>query len=121
LASLIMRTEGGALATAEVSYTMPEGYERYFSLTSTTLYCSGGLAFGTILYRDGRREEVGGAEEDWSTEYVRETLRRYAQGAAPIASLSAMVRTLRVINAAVESDRMGQPVTLPPMEHGRPD
>jgi predicted dehydrogenase len=112
LACLVMRTEGGALATAEVSYTMPTAYERYFSFTSTALHCSGDLDSGTLFFRDGREESLAAEPDDWALRYVRDTLRRVKAGERPLATLSDMARTLRVMNAAVASNAARQAVEL---------
>ena len=114
LACLVMRTEGGALAAAEVSYTMPTAYERFFSFSSTAIHCSGDLDTGTVWYRDGREEQISEQSGDWTLRYVQDVIRRFEAGERPLATLGDMAQTLRVINAAAESHETGQAIELPP-------
>jgi len=117
LTSLMMLGEGGAIGLGDVSYTMPEGYERYFSVTTTTLHYGGGFDKGTILMREGEDipiEGVGAA--DIYDFYTREVIRRFQAGEPAIADISDMASTLRVLNAAQESARTGKAVTLGPAQ-----
>lgn len=113
LASLQMRTASGARGIAEVGYVLPEGYERYFSLTTDTLYYGGPLVGGTILLRDGSAVPVAGPEADEAYElYTADVLRRFVAGEPARADLTDMTAALRVLNAAQESVQRGQPVQL---------
>jgi len=116
LSCLLMRGEAGALGVAEVSYTHPDGYERYFSLTSDTLHCSGDLEQGTVIFRSGERLAVEPEPGDWTSWYVERTLARWQAGEPPLATLGHMTQALRVINAAMESARTGAVVALPVMD-----
>lgn len=114
LASLTMVGENGELGVGEVSYTVPEGYERYFSFDSQALRC-GGPALGDmqVQWRDGRREQVQGNDfGDVYFAYTKDTLERFAAGQAPLAGIDDMVRTLRVMNAARQSAEAGRAVRI---------
>jgi predicted dehydrogenase len=114
LCSLTMVGPQGEIGVGEVSYTMPSGYERYFSLDTEALHC-GGPEMGdmTVQWRDGREERVAGnTADDVYFAYTQDTLARFAAGEAPVAGIADMVKTLRVMNAARESARTGRPVRI---------
>ncbi|MGD9495710.1 MAG: Gfo/Idh/MocA family protein [Armatimonadota bacterium] len=101
---LMVGKSSGAVGVGEIAYTMPEGYERYFSLTTDRLHVGGQLTDEDLLMRDGTTEHVGGPGPAGIYDYyVGDTLRRFAAGEPPIATISDMVPVLRVMNAAVES------------------
>ncbi len=114
LATVSFRSAGGALGVAEVSYTHPDAYERYFSVTTDTLHVGGQVEGDAIHFRDGRVAEV--APDRVATDtydlYTADTLERFAQGRPPKASIHDMWPVLRVLNAARASIRVGAPVAL---------
>jgi predicted dehydrogenase len=114
LASVSFRTEGGALGVVEVSYTHPDAYERYFSLTTTKLHVGGKIEGDAIRLRDGRVVDV--APDRTATEtyevYTADTLRRFSEGLPPKASIHDMWPTLRVLNAALASVQTGEPTSV---------
>ena len=114
LCSLTMVGRAGEIGVGEVSYTMPEGYERYFSLDAGHLHCGGpNMGDMTVQWRDGRREAVAGdGADDVYFAYAQDTLARFAAGQPPLAGIGDMVKTLRVMNAAKESAETGQTVAL---------
>jgi len=113
MASVIMITEDGAIGIGEAGYIMPEGYERYFSLTTDTLHVGGDVASGEILFRDGTRLAFEGLDgDDVYFQYTADLLRRLEAGEPARATIQDMVEALRVINAASESARCGKPVAL---------
>jgi len=114
LCSLTMIGPEGEIGVGEVSYTMPDGYERYFSLDSANLHC-GGPDMGdiTVQWRDGRSEQVtGNGAADVYFAYTQDTLERFQAGQPPLAGIGDMVKTLRVMNAAKESAQTGKPVAV---------
>ena len=113
MASVIMTTEDGAVAVGEAGYVMPEGYERYFSLTTDNLHVGGDVASGEILFRDGTRLAFEGPDGDEVYfRYTADLLRRLEAGEPAHATIQDMVAALRVINAASESACYGNPVAL---------
>lgn len=114
LASVTMVGPDGQIGVGEVSYSMPTGYERYFSFDSAALHCGGpDLGAMDVTWRDGRSEHVTGTNADGVYfAYTQDTLERFRTGQPPVAGISDMVRTLRVMNAAKQSAQTGQPVTL---------
>ena len=114
LASVNFRTRGGAIGVVEVSYTHPDSYERYFSVTTNTLHVGGKIEGDAIHFRDGRVLEV--APDRTATDtydiYTADTLERFAQERSPKASIHDMWPTLRVLNAARASIRAGGPTTV---------
>ncbi len=115
LTSLVMVGESGAVGVGDVSYTMPEGYERYFSLTTTALHYGGDFDKGTIFTREGENIPVEGVGAEGIYElYTREVIRRFQAKEPAIADICDMLKTLRVMNAAQESARSGRSVTLAP-------
>ena len=65
LCSITMVGADGAVGVGEVSYTMPDGYERYFSLDSAHLHCGGpNMGDMAVQWRDGRSEQVTGNTAD---------------------------------------------------------
>lgn len=115
LAVIIMRTGSGATGIGEVSYTMPDGYERYLSLTTDQAQCGGAdLGRGEVLLRDGSRVPFcGNGPDDVYPAYVRETLERFCKGTPARATIQDMVPTLHVMGAARLSAACGRPVRLP--------
>jgi len=114
LCSLTMIGPDGQIGVGEVSYAMPTGYERYFSLDSTGLYCGGpDLGEMDVNWRDGRSEHVAGTDaDDVYFAYTKDTLERFRAGEPPVAGIDDMVKALRVMNAAKESAQSGRPVEL---------
>jgi predicted dehydrogenase len=112
LASVTFRGASGGLGVVEISYTHPDDYERYFSLTTDALHVGGNIEGDTIRFRDGRLLEVepDAAALDTYALYTRDTLERCAEGRPPKASISDMVPVLRVMNAAQRSIEVGAPV-----------
>lgn len=112
----VMRLSGrsGAIGIGQVGYTMPSGYERFFSLTTDRLHCGGAdMGRGVILRRDGAELPFAGPDSDTVySAHVRETLERFAAGAPARATIHEMARALRVMNAALVSARTGEPVLL---------
>jgi len=110
---LMVGRNTGAVGLGEVAYTMPDGYERYFSVTTDALHIGGGMADEDILLRDGNTVQVGGPSPVGIYDhYVGDTLRRFEAGEAPIATISDMVPVLRAMNAAAQSAREGVTVTI---------
>jgi predicted dehydrogenase len=94
----------GCIGTCEVSYTMPTGYERYFSLTTTTLHYGGLPDCGIITMRDGRQVSADGPTfEQVYRLYTEDTIRRFAEGSPPLVGIDQMVKILRLLNAAQRS------------------
>jgi predicted dehydrogenase len=114
LASVTFCTQGGALGVVEVSYTHPDAYERYFSLTTTRLHVGGKIEGDSIRFRDARVVDVPPdrtANETYEV-YTADTLRRFAKGLPPKASIHDMWPTLRVLNLAQRSIESGAPIRL---------
>lgn len=110
---LMVGANTGAVGVGEIAYTMPDGYERYFSVSTDRLHVGGQMADEEILRRDGTAEHVGGlGPAGIYDHYVGDTLRRFAAGEPPIASIQDMVPVLRVMDAAVESAASGETVRL---------
>jgi len=110
---LMVGRNTGAVGVGEVAYTMPDGYERYFSVTTDALHLGGGMSDESILLREGNTVPVGGPSVvGLYDHYVGDTLRRFEAGEAPIATISDMVSVLRVMNAAAQSAREGVTVTI---------
>jgi len=110
---LMVGANTGAVGVGEVAYAMPDGYERYFSVSTDRLHIGGQMADEEIMMRDGDAEHVGGPSPVGIYDhYVGDTLRRFEAGEEPIASISDMLPVLRVMNAAVESAEAGTTVTL---------
>lgn len=114
LASVTMTGESGQIGVGEVSYTMPEGYERYFSLDSHKLHCGGALLGDmAVQWRDGLREQVVGNDfNDVYGAYTKDLLERFAAGQPPLATIGDMVKTLRVMCAARQSAQAGRAVRV---------
>lgn len=103
----------GAVGVGEIGYTMPESYERYFSVTSSELHVGGGMSDEDIMMRGSDNFHVGGPSiSALYDHYVGDTLHRFEAGEAPIASIGDMVPVLRVMNAAVESAHERETVSL---------
>jgi predicted dehydrogenase len=115
LASVSFRTQGGAVGVVEVSYTHPDSYERYFSVTTDKLHVGGKIEGDTVRFRDGRAVEVAPdrSATDTYDVYTADTLERFARELPPKASIHDMWPTLRVLNAALASIRSGTPVAVP--------
>ncbi len=113
LVGYLVEADGGCRGVIEVSYTTPAGYQRYFSLTTTTLDYGGAADIGVIHLRDGGTMDVDGppGDEGYHT-YVRDCLRRFAAGEPPLVGMEQMVAVLRVLNAAQRSLREGGPVEV---------
>ena len=113
-ASLMMvGRETGAIGTGEVSYTIPESYERYFSVTTDRLHVGGDVGDEDLLMREGANEHVGGMNGlEVYDHYVGDTLAAFAEGREPIAAIHDMVPVLRVMNAAADSAADGSTVEL---------
>ncbi len=103
-----------AVGVGEVAYTMPEGYERYFSVTTDRLHVGGAQVTDTpILIRDGTHVSTPGVDPSvMYAYYVEDTLRRFEAGEPAIATIADMVPVLRVMNAAVESAESGATVEI---------
>lgn len=114
LASVTFRTRNGAVGVVEVSYTHPYSYERFFSLSTTTLHVSGRIEGDTIHFRDGRALQVVPHQDvaEVYALYTADTLERFARGEPPKASIHDMWPTLRLLNAARASIQSGQTVTI---------
>jgi predicted dehydrogenase len=115
LAVILLRTPSGATGIGEVSYTMPDGYERYLSLVTDTLHCGvSDLSRGEVLLRDGSRVAFSGnGPDEVYPAYVRDTLDRFSKGVPARATIQDMVPTLRIMDAARSSAWRGGPVKLP--------
>lgn len=110
---MLVGRETGAIGVGEISYTIPEGYERYFSVTSDRLHVGGDVGIGDILIREADNEHVEGMNGlEVYDHYVGETLKAFASGKAPVATISDMVPVLRVMNAAAESAAVRGTVVL---------
>jgi predicted dehydrogenase len=110
-----MKNAAGAVGTGEVSYTTPEGYERFFSVSTEKLQVhTEKLGQGTIKRFDGNHEQIDGNEfQDVYPFQTRDVLERFEQGRPPVADIDDMVATLRVMEAAKESaEAGGKPVRL---------
>ena len=113
MVSVTMIGEEGAIGVGEAGYVMPEGYERYVSVTTDTLYIGSNGVSGEVLFCDGERLPVAGADGDEVYfRYTGDLLNCLETGEPPRATIGDMVPTLRVINAAHESARSGKPVRL---------
>jgi len=114
IGSVTFRTGSGAIGVVEVSYSLPEDYTRNFCLTTDQLYVGGNIEGDTIRFRDGRRLAVAPdatANEGYGL-YTADTLRRFAEGRPPKASIHDMVPVLRVLNGAQRSIEAGQVVKI---------
>jgi predicted dehydrogenase len=110
---MIVGRETGAIGTGEISYTIPESYERYFSVTTDRLHVGGDVGDEDLLIREGDNEHVGGMNGlEVYDHYVGDTLEAFAEGRDPIATIHDMVPVLQVMNAAAESASVGNTVTL---------
>ena len=110
---LMVGRNTGAVGVGEVAYTMPEGYERYFSVTTSALHVGGGMSDVDILMREGENLHVGGPQVSHLYDhYVGDTLRRFESGEPGVATISDMVPVLRVMNAAVLSACEGESVVI---------
>ena len=104
LVGYVIEADNGCQGLCEVSYTAARGYERYFSLSTTTLDYGGSVEAGRIRLRDGSElaAEGMGSDEAYGA-YTRDVLRRFAAGEQPIAGIDDMVAVLRVLNAVQRS------------------
>ena len=104
-----MKNDAGAVGIGEVSYTTPQGYERFFSVSTDILQVhTEKLGIGTIKRFDGRHEMIDGNEfEDVYPFQTKDVLERFEKRLAPIADIHDMVATLRVMEAAKTSARSG--------------
>ncbi|MFO7948432.1 MAG: Gfo/Idh/MocA family oxidoreductase [Armatimonadota bacterium] len=114
LCCIQMINADGAVGVGEISYTTPEGYERYFSISTDRLQvCTEKLGEGTIKRFEGDNEEIDGAEfNDVYPYQTRDIVECFDEGREPVADINDMVETLRVMEAAKESARTGQVVRL---------
>lgn len=114
LAVIRLMGRSGAIGIGQVGYVMPEGYERFFSLTTDRLHCGGAdMGRGVILRRDGGEVPFDGPDpETVYGAHVRDTLERFAAGTPAQATIHDMARALRVMNAALTSARTGEAVVL---------
>ena len=104
-ATVMMTGADGETGVGEVSYTIPQGYEFFFSLDTDLLHVgTADLGEAIVQWRDGRMEKVcGPGFDDVYFDYTKETLEAFAAGTPPRATIRDMVHTLRVMNAARES------------------
>lgn len=110
---MMVGRETGAIGVGEISYTIPEGYERYFSVTTDRLHVGGDVGDEDLLMREGENEHVGGMNGlEVYDHYVGDTLDAFAEGRDPIATIQDMVPVLQVMNAAAESASVGSTVVL---------
>jgi predicted dehydrogenase len=113
LASVLLETDSGALATLESGYLLPsEPKEDILSLSAAEAYAGNDARrwrHPTICYRSGKTLHVLDEEPTYG-DYVADTLRRFRAGEAPLADVRAMVRVLECINAAYASAGSGEPV-----------
>lgn len=110
---LMVGANTGAIGVGEISYTIPEGYERYFSLTTDCLHVGGDVGDEDLLFRNAENEHVDGMKGlEVYDYYVGDTLDAFATGRTPIATISDMVPVLRVMNAAAQSAASGTTVRL---------
>jgi predicted dehydrogenase len=116
LATFEFTTASGVLGVGEVGYTLPGGYQRFFSLTTDAAHCGGtNFGCGKVLLRDGPAVPFAGVDSAEVYEvYVRDTLQRFEQGQPARATIADMARTLRVMVALRESAASGEPVALHP-------
>lgn len=115
LATALLQTESGVLATLESGYLLPDDpKEDVMTLRTTTAYASnekGRWGKPTITFKDGRVVQIL-EPEPFYADYVTDVVRRFQAGEPPLADLRSMVRVLECVNAAYESARTGQPVLL---------
>lgn len=110
---MMVGRETGAIGVGEISYTIPQGYERYFSITTDHLHVGGDVGVGDLLLRDDGTEHVEGMNGlEVYDYYVGDTLDAFATGRSPIATIADMVPVLRVMNAAADSAADGSTVEL---------
>jgi len=110
---MMVGRETGAIGVGEISYTVPVGYERYFSVTTDRLHTGGDVGIGDLLMRDDGTEHVEGMNGlEVYDHYVGDTLDAFATGRAPIATIHDMVPVLHVMNAAADSASEGCSVEL---------
>lgn len=114
LTSVTFRGASGAIGVVEISYTHPDAYERYFSLTTDALHVGGDIEGDTIHLRGGDPIDVepNAAALDTYAVYTEDTLRRFAAGEPPVASIHDMVPVLRVMNAAQRSIEAGRAINV---------
>ena len=115
LATVLLRTESGAVATLESGYLLPsEPKEDTIAVSAERAYVGNeGKKWGapTFSFRDGRTVVDDEREPDY-TDYVHDVLRRFRAGLPPIADVASMVGVLSVVNAAYASADSGLP-TVP--------
>ncbi len=110
---MMVGRETSAIGTGEISYTIPENYERYFSVTTDRLHVGGDVGDEDMLMREGQNEHVGGMNGlEVYDHYVGDTLDAFTEGREAIATIHDMVPVLRVMNAAAESASVGNTVVL---------
>lgn len=114
LATIRLTGASGIVGLGEVGYTMPTGYERFFSLSTDTLHCGGTeMGSGVVVLRDGSELPFDGPDSDTVYDvYVRDTLRRFEAGEPAKATIQDMARTLRVMGAARDSARTAEAIPI---------
>ncbi len=114
LCTIAMTNAEGIVGIGEVSYTTPEGYERFFSISTDKLQvCTQTLGVGSIKRFDGNHEQIVGPEfDDVYPLQTKDVLERFERGDEPPADINDMVATLQVMEAAKLSAQSGAPVEL---------
>ncbi len=107
IATIRLLGASGVVGTGEVSYTMPDSYQRFFSLTTDRFHCGGvDMGRGVVLGRECEDIAFDGPDSDTVYDcYVNDTLRRFAAGEPAKATIRDMASVLRVMHAARASAR----------------
>ncbi|MBC7287020.1 MAG: Gfo/Idh/MocA family oxidoreductase [Armatimonadetes bacterium] len=107
--SVTLRTSRGAYGVCEVSYSAPEGYDRWLAFRSDKVSYSGAPDVGQIWRAEGGPLAVDRTTSDEAYRiYTRDLVARVSQGRPPLVGIRQMVDILRVLNAAQRSLRSGQ-------------
>ena len=100
-AVLMLRTKGGRTGVVEIAYTPSKKVETYYSLIGNK-----GIAVvrgREFILANGERVLKKELSNDHYFRFIRLTLEAYKKGRKPLATLSDMVRVLRIVNQAYES------------------
>lgn len=110
-----MKNAAGVVGIGEVSYTSPNGYDRFLSLSTERLQVHTATpGKGTIRKFSGPNEDVDGNEfEDVYPFHTRHVIEAFCAGRKPVATITDMVPVLRIMEAAKASAMGGGiPVSL---------
>ncbi|NLF16382.1 MAG: Gfo/Idh/MocA family oxidoreductase [Lentisphaerae bacterium] len=109
LCTMRLRNQRGVVGVGEISYTTPNGYERFFSVSTDRLQVhTDKLGKGTIKKFGSANEAIDGTEfDDVYPFQTKDIIDSFAAGRKPVADIHDMVATLRVMEAARRSASAG--------------